>query len=55
MGAGHDHSHAPEAGVSESGDFRRRLWIAFAITLVVFVSQAVGAVVTGSLMARDAE
>lgn len=48
MGAGHDHSHGmPEAG--QPGDFRKRLWLAFSITALVVVAQAVGAILTGSL------
>lgn len=48
MGAGHDHDHGV-GDAAQSVDLRRRLWIAFGITLLVLVSQAVGAVVTGSL------
>lgn len=48
MGAGHHHSPAPtEAGLP--GDFRKKLWLAFAITAVIVVAQAVGSVITGSL------
>ena len=47
MGAGHGHGHDAEEGAA--GDFRSRLWIAFAITATIVVTQAVGAVVTGSL------
>lgn len=46
MGAGHD--HGPSASDSGSSN-RRRLWVAFGITAVIVVAQAVGAVVTGSL------
>ena len=47
---GHDHGHAHGAmGAGRPGDFRRKLWMAFAITAVIVVAQAVGAVVTGSL------
>lgn len=44
------HSHAPTT--SESGppaDYRRRLWLAFGITALIVMAQAVGSVVTGSL------
>lgn len=43
MGAGHDHSH----GAAEMN--RQRLAIAFTLTAVVFVSQLVGSVITGSV------
>lgn len=46
MGAGHDHgSSLATGGVSN----RRRLTVAFCLTFLVFLSQLVGAVVTGSL------
>ncbi|MGI6878717.1 cation diffusion facilitator family transporter [Microbacterium sp. gxy059] len=47
MGAGHDHG----AGASEgrAGDFRGRLAVAFALTLLIVVAQALGAWWTGSL------
>ena len=48
MGAGHDHSHS-HAGDASTGDHRTRLWIAFGLTLVIVVAQAIGAVLTGSL------
>ncbi|GAB2704972.1 cobalt-zinc-cadmium efflux system protein [Microbacterium marinum] len=47
MGAGHDHA-VPSAGAAPR-DFRRRLWVAFAITATLVIVQAVGAFVTGSL------
>lgn len=48
MGAGHDHGPATiERGMP--GDYRRRLWIAFAITAAIVAAQAVGSVITGSL------
>ena len=48
MGAGHGHGAAPtEAG--RPGDFRTKLWIAFSITAVIVIAQAIGSVVTGSL------
>lgn len=53
MGAGHNHgtldSHNenPEAG--PGADLRKRLAIAFTITALIVVAQAVGSVVTGSL------
>ena len=43
MGAGHDHAHA------STSTNRTRLAFAFAITAVVFVSQLVGSVITGSV------
>lgn len=48
MGAGHHHGPTvgEPGGVS---DFRRRLALAFAITCTVFVAQAFGSVITGSL------
>lgn len=48
MGAGHQHGHAAD----DAGDpraLRRKLWIAFSLTAVIVVAQAVGAIVTGSL------
>ena len=48
MGVGHDHAPSAEA-VGQAPDFRKRLWIAFSITAVIVVVQAVGSVVTGSL------
>ncbi|MEV4735142.1 cation diffusion facilitator family transporter [Microbacterium sp. LWO14-1.2] len=48
MGAGHDHGPTmTEEGMP--GDFRRRLWIAFAITAAIVAAQGVGSVITGSL------
>ncbi|WOF21876.1 cation diffusion facilitator family transporter [Microbacterium betulae] len=48
MGAGHDHGPSPD-GAGVPGDYRKRLVIAFGITFTVFVAQAVGSVLTGSL------
>lgn len=48
MGAGHDHGPAATANGSAE-DHRSRLWIAFGITALIVVAQAVGAVYTGSL------
>lgn len=48
MGAGHDHGPAATADGSAE-DHRSRLWIAFGITALIVVAQAVGAVYTGSL------
>ena len=48
MGAGHHHGPSTDE-TGQPGDFRRRLWIAFAITATIVVAQAVGAVITGSL------
>jgi len=45
MGAGHDHAHSDGAPSTA----RTRLAIAFAITAIIVVAQAVGSVVTGSL------
>ncbi|MCG7308027.1 MULTISPECIES: cation diffusion facilitator family transporter [Brachybacterium] len=48
MGAGHDHGHS--AGeVGHPGDFRKKLWAAFAMTATIVVAQAIGSFVTGSL------
>src|SRR5690625_1865868 len=48
MSAGHDHGPSvQEAG--QSGDYRKKLWIAFGITGFIVVVQLVGTVVTGSL------
>lgn len=47
MGAGHQHAPVPAGGGSR--DFRKKLWIAFSITAVVVVAQAVGSIITGSL------
>ena len=47
MGAGHN--HAPSEAGAVPGDFRRKLWIAFAITATLVAVQAVGAFVTGRL------
>ena len=48
MGMGHDHghSHVPRAA---DRDTRRRLVIAFGITAIIVIAQAVGSVITGSL------
>lgn len=43
MGAGHDHSHGAD------GTARTRLAIAFGITALIVLAQAVGSIVTGSL------
>lgn len=48
MGVGHDH-RSSGAAVGQAPDFRKKLWIAFSITAVIVVIQAVGSVVTGSL------
>jgi cobalt-zinc-cadmium efflux system protein len=48
MGTGHDHGSAVE-GVSQPGDHRIRLGIAFGLTASIVVAQAVGAAITGSL------
>lgn len=48
MAGGHDHSHA-HAGSGAPGDHRARLWIAFSITAIIVIAQAVGALLTGSL------
>ena len=48
MGAGHQHAYAADdAGGPRA--LRRKLWIAFSLTAVIVVAQAVGAIVTGSL------
>lgn len=47
MGAGHVHGSASQTG--QAGDHRVRLWIAFGLTAVIVVAQAVGTVLTGSL------
>ena len=48
MGAGH--THAPSTGAAgHPTDHRARLWIAFAITAAIAVTQAVGSFFTGSL------
>lgn len=46
-----DHDHGPGAAelAGRPGDFRKRLWITFAITATIVVAQAVGSVLTGSL------
>lgn len=44
--SGHNHEHGPVAG---GGAHRKRIAIALAITLAVFVFQVVGSVITGSL------
>ncbi|WP_413543319.1 cation diffusion facilitator family transporter [Citricoccus nitrophenolicus] len=48
MGAGHNHSHGQVPQQADRG-MRRRLLIAFGMTAVIVVAQAVGSVVTGSL------
>ncbi|GAB4054370.1 cation diffusion facilitator family transporter [Catellatospora paridis] len=47
MGSGHGHSHSH--GVTATGRHRRALAAVLAISLVIFVVEVVGAVVTGSL------
>lgn len=47
MGAHHVHA-APDAA-GRPGDHRGRLWVAFLLTAVIVVAQAVGSVLTGSL------
>lgn len=47
MGAGHDHGGG--AGGHAAPDHRARLAVAFGITATIFVAQAVGSVLTGSL------
>ncbi|MFV0432421.1 MAG: cation diffusion facilitator family transporter [Leucobacter sp.] len=49
MGATHGHGHGPSSDGGLPGDFRTRLWIAFSLTAIVVVAQAIGAVLTGSL------
>ncbi|WP_206475975.1 cation diffusion facilitator family transporter [Microbacterium sp. KRD172] len=49
MGAGHNHGPAVDEKAGLPGDYRRKLWIAFGITAMIAVAQAVGSVVTGSL------
>jgi cobalt-zinc-cadmium efflux system protein len=46
--ADHQHHHGAHGTTGGEGN-RRRLAVAFGITAVVFVAQAVGAVLTGSL------
>lgn len=46
MGAGHDHGTSAVAGGPSN---RRRLTLAFALTFLVFLSQLVGSIITGSL------
>lgn len=48
MGAGHHHGPPVEAA-GQSGDYRKKLWIAFGITVFIVVVQLVGTIVTGSL------
>ncbi len=46
----HEHQHHSAAeGQAPAGNHRRRLAIAFGITFAVFIAQAVGALITGSL------
>ncbi|GAA2026792.1 cation diffusion facilitator family transporter [Yaniella flava] len=48
MGVGHH--HGPSVGESgQSPDHRKKLWIAFGITVIIVVVQLVGSIVTGSL------
>lgn len=50
MDMGSGHSHGPAAiDAGQPADFRKKLWIAFSLTAVIVLAQAVGAVVTGSL------
>ena len=49
MGAGHNHGPSIDEAAGLPGDYRKKLWLAFAITASVVVAQAVGSVVTGSL------
>ena len=48
MGMGHDHGHSHVPRVADRG-MRRRLVIAFGITAIIMIAQAVGSVLTGSL------
>lgn len=48
MGSGHQHSHGQAPQQADRG-MRTRLVVAFSITAVIVVAQAVGSVVTGSL------
>ncbi|WP_448223560.1 cation diffusion facilitator family transporter [Gordonia iterans] len=48
MGAGHSHGPA-EGSAGRPGDHRKKLWIAFSLTAIIVVAQAVGSVITGSL------
>lgn len=48
MGAGHNHGPSA-ADTGSPRDFRKKLWIAFSLTAVIVLAQAVGAFVTGSL------
>mgnify|MGYP002738275101 CR=1 FL=1 len=49
MGAHHHNHGIPTADPGAPQDFRRRLWIAFSLTTVIVLAQAVGAFLTGSL------
>ncbi|GAA5155400.1 cation diffusion facilitator family transporter [Microbacterium pseudoresistens] len=49
MGAGHNHGPVVDEAVGLPGDYRRKLWIAFGITALIVIAQAVGSFVTGSL------
>ena len=52
MGHSHSHSHSHSHGSELAGspaDHRGKLWLAFGITAVIVVAQAVGAYLTGSL------
>ena len=48
MGMGHDHGHSHAPHTADRG-MRRRLVIAFGITAIIVIAQAVGSVITGSL------
>jgi cobalt-zinc-cadmium efflux system protein len=48
MGAGHSHGPSLDE-VGAAGDFRKRLAIAFGLTFSIFIVQAVGSILTGSL------
>src|SRR5699024_12211012 len=48
MGAAHN--HAPGGlDKQESREFRNQLWIAFSITALIAIAQAIGSALTGSL------
>lgn len=49
MGAGHNHGPPAASENGHPGDFRKKLWIAFSITAMIVVAQAIGSVITGSL------
>ncbi|WP_431813949.1 cation diffusion facilitator family transporter [Kocuria sp. cx-455] len=48
MGMGHDHGHSHVPQAADRGT-RRRLVIAFGVTAIIVIAQAVGSVITGSL------